>query len=67
MTPTAYLSVFSGTRLSGAWAATPGGDDDEHGEHGGDDGQRHVVLVASERHDDERDLEAFEQHALEAT
>ena len=65
ITPTKNFIVFSGTRASGARTATPAEHDDRDRDGRGRGGEADVVLARPEREHDERDLEPFEQHALE--
>ena len=65
ITPTANFIVFSGTRGSGARTSTPTTATSNERDAGAERRERDAALRAAERQDDERDLEAFEQDALE--
>ena len=65
ITPTPNFNVFSGTRVSGACTITPAINTTTSAAAAPSRGQPDVALRAAERHDDERDLEALEEHALE--
>ena len=65
ITPTLNFMRFSGTRASGARTAKPTTCDEDEGGNGSGRGERDRALRATEREDDEHDLEPLEQHALE--
>ena len=65
ITPTANLSVFSGTRASGARTAIADHGNEHERAGGAGRGQRDRALRAAEGEHDEHDLESLEQHALE--
>ncbi len=63
--PTTNLSVFSGTRSSGPRTTKPADHDDHGCCRGRRDRQSEPPLGRAEGDDDEGDLEALEEHALE--